>query len=358
MRHSPPSPVRSYRATAGCRFDRPLGPQGRRRRSSRSSHDRAEHGDGARVGQLGLGEAAGQHRDRRDAGAFSAACTSHGVSPTITASSVPSLLQRRADEVGLGLRAPRRRPTSSSRRRARARRAGRGSGRPPAASPSWRGRPVRPRSFRSSISSRAPSSSRRRLDSREVERALGGADVVAAALLDLLARHRRDELVAAHADVAVDPPDRQHDAVLAERHVPGHRVLVVRVDEGAVDVEDRCGRHGAIAYPGYGHGMHVVHGDGDDRGVVALRPRPGTPRAPRRCARRPRRGRRAHPRGAPAAARRRSARRRRRCRARRRCRGRSCRPVAGSCPSSATRRPRRPRRSDRAPRARARRRRG
>ena len=62
-------------------------------------------------------------------------------------------------------------------------------------------------------------------------------------LLDLLAGERGHELVAAHPDVAVDAPDREQDLVLAEGAVPGDRVLVVRVDERAVDVEDGGGRH-------------------------------------------------------------------------------------------------------------------
>ena len=58
-----------------------------------------------------------------------------------------------------------------------------------------------------------------------------------------LAAERFDELVATHADVPVDAPDRQHHLVLAERAVPGDRVVVVGVDERAVDVEDGCGWH-------------------------------------------------------------------------------------------------------------------
>jgi hypothetical protein len=57
-------------------------------------------------------------------------------------------------------------------------------------------------------------------------------------------------VVAAHADVAVDAPDRQRLAVLAERAKPGQRVLVVGVDERAVDVEDGRGRH-VIPLPSY-----------------------------------------------------------------------------------------------------------
>src|SRR5205085_6898526 len=61
-------------------------------------------------------------------------------------------------------------------------------------------------------------------------------------LLDLLGQQRGDELVAAHPDVAVDPPDRHHVPVLPERAEPGDGVVVVGVDERPVDVEDRgCG---------------------------------------------------------------------------------------------------------------------
>jgi hypothetical protein len=80
------------------------------------------------------------------------------------------------------------------------------------------------------------------LDQRHVERFLGPPDVLALVLLDLVAAERIDEVVAAHADVAVDAPDRQQLAVLAEGAVPGDRVVVVGVDERSVDVED--GGHG------------------------------------------------------------------------------------------------------------------
>jgi hypothetical protein len=51
-------------------------------------------------------------------------------------------------------------------------------------------------------------------------------------------------VVAAHADQAVDAPHRHHLTVLAQGAVPGQRVLVVGVDERAVDVEDGGGWHG------------------------------------------------------------------------------------------------------------------
>jgi len=63
------------------------------------------------------------------------------------------------------------------------------------------------------------------------------ADVVTVLLLDTLARDRLDELIPAHADVSVQAPDREHDAVLPKGAVPTQRVLVIRVDERPVDVE-------------------------------------------------------------------------------------------------------------------------
>jgi hypothetical protein len=86
------------------------------------------------------------------------------------------------------------------------------------------------------------------VDELAVEPLLGVADRVAELALDLVAGDRGDELIAAHADVAVDAPDRRAYVVLAERAVPDDRVLVVGVDEGPVDVEDR-GRAHAAALP-------------------------------------------------------------------------------------------------------------
>ena len=74
----------------------------------------------------------------------------------------------------------------------------------------------------------------------------GFAQLLAVALLDLVTGHVRDEVVAAHADAAVQLPERQGDVDAAERPVPGERVLVVRVDEGPVDVEDRGVGHAAV----------------------------------------------------------------------------------------------------------------
>jgi hypothetical protein len=44
---------------------------------------------------------------------------------------------------------------------------------------------------------------------------LGGAQLVAVAALDLVGGHCGHDLVAAHADVPVDPPDRHDDTASA-----------------------------------------------------------------------------------------------------------------------------------------------
>jgi hypothetical protein len=75
------------------------------------------------------------------------------------------------------------------------------------------------------------------VDELLVEVTLGLSNAVAPLPLDRVARHGAHELVPAHADVAVDTPERHHDAVAPERPVPGERVMVVGVDERAVDVE-------------------------------------------------------------------------------------------------------------------------
>ena len=69
------------------------------------------------------------------------------------------------------------------------------------------------------------------------------ADVVAELAVDVITHERRDELVAAHPDGAMDSPERQRDVVLSEGAVPRDRVLVVGVDERAVDVEQGGFRH-------------------------------------------------------------------------------------------------------------------
>lgn len=67
---------------------------------------------------------------------------------------------------------------------------------------------------------------------------LGLTDRAAEPTLDLLVRQRRHKLIATHADVTVDAPDRQHEIVRAKRAIPRERVLVVGVDERPVEIED------------------------------------------------------------------------------------------------------------------------
>jgi hypothetical protein len=63
--------------------------------------------------------------------------------------------------------------------------------------------------------------------------------------VERLVREGADELVSAHPDVAMHPPHRKMDPVLTKGLIPTQGVLVVRVDERAVDVEDGSGRHGS-----------------------------------------------------------------------------------------------------------------
>ena len=63
-----------------------------------------------------------------------------------------------------------------------------------------------------------------------VQLLLGGAKLIADLALDPIAAERRNELVAAHPDVPVNSPCRQHHFVAAEGPVPGKRMVIVRVD--------------------------------------------------------------------------------------------------------------------------------
>jgi hypothetical protein len=73
----------------------------------------------------------------------------------------------------------------------------------------------------------------------------GVAQFIAEPGLDLIARYGGDELVTAHPDVPVQAPDREHDVVLPESAVPAQRMLVIRIDERPVDVENR-GRYDCL----------------------------------------------------------------------------------------------------------------
>jgi hypothetical protein len=58
-----------------------------------------------------------------------------------------------------------------------------------------------------------------------------------------------DQLVPAHPDVPVDPPHGQSDFVRSERAVPRQRVVVIRVDQRSVDVEQRGGHYACTVAP-------------------------------------------------------------------------------------------------------------
>src|SRR6476660_4531458 len=86
------------------------------------------------------------------------------------------------------------------------------------------------------------------VDQLEVALGLAVADLVSVLLLGPVVGQGGDQLIAAHPDVTVDSPHRQHDAVLAKRAVPGDRMVIVGVDERPVDVEHGNG-HGLPSYP-------------------------------------------------------------------------------------------------------------
>src|SRR6185437_374375 len=73
-------------------------------------------------------------------------------------------------------------------------------------------------------------------------------NLVAEARLDVLAAQRGHHLVAPHPDVAMDAPDRQDQAMVGKRPKPRDGVVVIGVDEGAVDVQDSGGhsRHALV----------------------------------------------------------------------------------------------------------------
>jgi hypothetical protein len=58
----------------------------------------------------------------------------------------------------------------------------------------------------------------------------------------------------AHADLAVNAPDRQFDAGRLRRFAPGQHMLVDAVDQGAVQIEEEGQRVGAA---GFRHG-HII----------------------------------------------------------------------------------------------------
>ena len=65
-------------------------------------------------------------------------------------------------------------------------------------------------------------------------------------LFPRFAQQRVDEQPAAHADPAVDPPDRELHPRLAEHLVPGKHMLVHAIDERSVEIEEQ--RRGSISH--------------------------------------------------------------------------------------------------------------
>ena len=150
----------------------------RRQAAARSSSIDSNTATRARSRSSLLGEAAGQHGDRLDAGVRAPPRSPRSCRRPSPPGRRRLARARRRTRSGAGLVCSTS-PASSRRRPARARRAGRGSARPRRAWPSWRRTTRGRRRLRSSISSRAPSQRLDLVDQRHVERLLGRADVVA-----------------------------------------------------------------------------------------------------------------------------------------------------------------------------------
>jgi hypothetical protein len=99
-----------------------------------------------------------------------------------------------------------------------------------------------PRRLASSISARAPSNTRSRRDlaSFTYSSAAGLAQRLAVALLRLRAQDARHQVVTPLADLGADAVGKDLVAQALEGAYPAVHVRGVRVDEGAVQVEDQC----------------------------------------------------------------------------------------------------------------------
>ena len=96
-----------------------------------------------------------------------------------------------------------------------------------------------------------------------------GVDLVAA-----LAQEDVRHQATAHADLAMDAPDRERDAFAFERFLPGEHMLIDAVDERAIEIEKKCGVRDAHAGTRRGKGLR--HGNrsrtaGRDDGLRSVR---------------------------------------------------------------------------------------
>src|SRR5688572_26462686 len=81
------------------------------------------------------------------------------------------------------------------------------------------------------------------VDHRHVVLRLSLPNRVSLTALHLLAGDGGHKLIATHADMAMNSPDRQNHASRPEGPIPGDRMVVVAVHQGAVHVENRGARH-------------------------------------------------------------------------------------------------------------------
>jgi hypothetical protein len=85
---------------------------------------------------------------------------------------------------------------------------------------------------------------------------------VTVAFLYAIAGHRCNELVASHPDVSMNFPARKRYADLPEGTEPGDRVVVIRIDQSPIDIED-CGRGvGALHHRTGNASVFDLPGDG------------------------------------------------------------------------------------------------
>ena len=67
---------------------------------------------------------------------------------------------------------------------------------------------------------------------------LCSTETVADPCLDGLAGQCGDDLVTAHSNVTMNAPNRHDDLVPPQRTKPGERVLIVRIDKRAIEIEE------------------------------------------------------------------------------------------------------------------------
>jgi hypothetical protein len=79
------------------------------------------------------------------------------------------------------------------------------------------------------------------------ELCLEASDRITMSCLDLVSAEGADQPIASHADVTMDAPDWKGQSLSTKCPKPGDSVVIVRIDQGPVNVEDR--RRGHLRAP-------------------------------------------------------------------------------------------------------------